>query len=223
MVKTVFSVKRLQIDKANTRIVVIISIAAVVTTFSLVASHALLSQRSYQARVIAEKEKAAAQLVINRQNIERLNDSYRAFIGTSQNIIGGDPNGIGGKNGDNAKIILDALPSKYDFPALTSSLEKLLDDRNFSVENISGTDDELTQAAQSSPNPAPVEIPFQLSVNSNYNSLKSLIEVLELSIRPMHITSLTFSGNNDATQLQINAKTYYQPAKSLDITTKDVR
>lgn len=219
-----FSTKRLQIDKANTRIVVIIALAAMLTTFSLVASNALLSQSSYQARVIAEKENAAAQLVTNRQNVDSLKSAYLAFVGTQENIIGGDSQAVGDKHGDNAKIILDALPSRYDFPALTSSIEKLMDDHNFRVENITGTDDELLQTEQtSSPSPAPVEIPFQLSVSSDYNSLKRLVEVFELSIRPMHITALTFSGNTEATQLVISAKTYYQPARSLDITTKEVR
>ncbi len=201
----------------------IMSLAAVLTTFSLVASNALLSQRSYQARVIADKEKAARQLEDNLQNVKNLRDSYLAFVGTAQNIIGGDPQLNGDRNGDNAKIILDALPSKYDFPALASSLEKLLDERNFSVESIAGTDDELSQTAQTNPNPEHVEIPFELTINSNYSSLKSLTEVFELSIRPIHITALTLSGNNDATRLSISAKTYYQPAKNLDITTKEVR
>lgn len=224
MPKITFSAKRLLINKANNRTVVIISLAAVLTTFSLVASNALLGQRSYQARVIAEKEKAAAQLVDNLTNVKNLRDSYLGFVSTQQNIIGGDSKASSGdRNGDNAKIILDALPSKYDFPALTSSLEKLLDERAFKVESISGTDDELLQSAQTSPTPVAVEIPFELNINSNYNSLKSLIEVFELSIRPMHITALTFSGNNEATRLTISAKTYYQPAKNLDITTKEVK
>lgn len=224
MAKLPISTKRLQIDKANTRIVTIIAVAAILTTFSIVASRALLSQRSYQARVIVEKEKAAKQLKINRENLERLKTSYLAFVSTPQNIIGGDSKTNGEKNGDNAKIILDALPSKYDFPALASSLEKVLDERNFKVESITGTDDELTQAAQtSSPNPTPIEIPFELTVNSDYNSLRSLVEVFELSIRPMNITSLTLSGDNTSAQLGISAKTYYQPAKNVDITKKAVR
>ncbi len=223
MPKITFSAKRLQINKENTRTVAAISLAAILTTFSLVASNALLSQRSYQARVISEKEKAARQLEDNLENIKNLRDSYLVFVGTVQNIIGGDPKLNGDRNGDNAKIILDALPSKYDFPALASSLEKLLDERNFGVESIAGTDDELSQTSQTSPSPLAVEIPFELTVNSNYNSLKSLIEVFELSIRPMHITALTLSGNNEATRLSISAKTYYQPAKNLDITTKEIK
>lgn len=224
MANPAISTKRLQINKANARIVVIIGLAAVLTTFSLVASRALLSQRAYQARVITEKEKAANQLKENRKAVETLRASYTQFIGASQNIIGGNPQGTGDRDGDNAKIILDALPSKYDFPALTTSLENLLLERSFKIDEITGKDDEVAQSSQtSSPNPAPIEIPFEVTVTSNYESLRELLQVFERSIRPFHINSLTFSGDDSATQLIIEANTYYQPAKSLDLTTKDVR
>lgn len=219
-----FSSKHLQINQANARIVIIIALAAVVTTFSIVASRALLSQMSYQNRVATEKELAVAQLKENIAAVDKLKTSYTQFVENSPNIIGGDPKGTGERDGDSAKIILDALPSKYDFPALTSSLEKLMIERNFKVESINGTDDELAQTAQTnSANPVPVEIPFQLTVNSDYNSLLALIQVFEQSIRPLHITSLAFSGADNSTQLTIDALTYYQPAKSIDITMKEVK
>jgi len=219
-----FSTKRLQINKANARIVIIIALAAFVTTFSLVASRALLSQKSYQDRVAKEKQITLNQLKANLKAIDSLKNSYTQFMGTTQNIIGGDPKGTGDRDGDNAKIILDALPSKYDFPALTSSLEKLLIGKNFKVESLTGVDDELVQTAQtSSPNPNPIEIPFQLTVTSSYGSLSTLIQAFQLSTRPLNIKALTFSGEDSATQLIIDASTYYQPAKSLDIKTKDVK
>lgn len=219
-----FSTKRLQISKANARIVAIIALSAFVTTFSLVASRALLSQRAYQERVITEKQNAADQLHENIRAIDNLKNSYAGFVSSSANIIGGDPGGGGDRGGDNAKIILDALPSKYDFPALYSSIEKLLVERNFEVSSFTGTDDELTQAAEAeSTDSSPKEIPFEVTINSDYNSLSTLLPVLERSIRPIHVTSLVFSGEDAATQLVISAKTYYQPAKSLDITTREVR
>lgn len=224
MAKTLFSTKRLQIDRANARIVAILAVAAILTTFSLVASRALLSQRAYQSRVITEKKKAAEQLKQNLGAVDSLKNSYAQFIGQAENIIGGNPAGKGDRDGDNAKIILDALPSKYDFPALTSSLEKILTDRNFMFQGISGVDEELEQAKKmEAKDSQPVEIPFQLSVQSNFDSFATLIRAFELSIRPMHITSLSFSGNDQSTTMQMNAKTYYQPAASLDITTKDVK
>lgn len=224
MGKINLSTKRLQIDKANARIVAVIAAAVFVTIFAIVGSKALLDQRAYQSRVIAEKEIAKAQLKENLEALDSLKQSYERFVTTSENVIGGNPEGEGDRDGDNAKIILDALPSKYDYPALTSSLEKILNDNNFRIDSISGTDDEIAQSEQeSTPDPQPIEMPFEVTVTSEYTKLHSLMQLLEISIRPMHISSLTFSGDDEATQLVIEAHTYYQPAKSLDITTKVVQ
>src|SRR6185436_19057656 len=97
-----------------------------ITVFSLMASRGLLGQRSYQARVINEKGKAVKQLQSNVAATKSLVDSYSNFTSLSSNVLGGNPRGTGDKDGDNGKIVLDSLPSKYDFPALTTSLEKIL-------------------------------------------------------------------------------------------------
>src|SRR5689334_3551565 len=101
--------KRFQIDKANATMVVVTAASSFIVMFSLVASNALLSQRNYQSRVIAQKEKARNTLKNNIAASKTLINSYRAFIGTSQNVIGGDPNGQGDRDGNNAQIVLDAL------------------------------------------------------------------------------------------------------------------
>lgn len=223
MAKLNFSTKRLMISKANSTMVVVTAVAAFVTAFSLVTSRALLSQRSFQSRVIAEKEAAADQLVQNLAAVDSLQQAYQAFVSAPQNAIGGSPDGEADNDGDNAKIVLDALPSKYDFPALASSLEKILVERNFAIDSITGTDDAIAQAGNlSSPVPEPIEIPFEVAVTSNYDSLKALTQVLERSIRPFSITALSFSGSDADVQLTITAKTYYQPEKNLTITTKEI-
>ena len=215
------STKHLQISKANARMVMIVAIAAFVTTFSLVAGQSLIKTRSYQARVIAEKEKAVTQLKANQEAVASLASSYKAFIDQPENIIEGNPAGNGDRDGDNAKIVLDALPSKYDFPALTSSIEKMLADQNYRIESITGTDDEVAQKeTNETGNPEPIEIPFEFGVTSGYSSVKNLLTVLENSIRPFEVVSLGFKGSDNEITLTVNAKTYYQPQKSLSITKK---
>lgn len=223
MARPNISLKQLQVNKANSTIVTTIALASFVVVFSLVASRSLLSQRSYQSRVIKEKEKAAAQLKENVTAVESLTASYAAFVNSSENVLGGNPAGTGDRDGDNARIILDALPSKYDFPALASSLEKILTENSFGIEVISGTDDEINQQNMESPNPAPVEMPFQITVTGSYDSMEKLVSILQRSIRPIQIQTLEFSGSDSAIRLNMNAKTYYQPEKSLMITTKEVR
>ena len=126
MANNPLSSKRLQIDKANASMVAFLAVAAFIAVFSLVASKALLSQRSYQSRVIAEKKKALTQLKTNNQAATELVAAYKSFVAAPENIIAGSASGSGDRDGDNAKIVLDALPSKYDFPALVTSIEKIL-------------------------------------------------------------------------------------------------
>lgn len=224
MAKLPTSSKHLQIDKANTVMIAAVAISSFIVVFSLVASKALLSQRAYQSRVITKKERARDQLKKNLTASDTLITAYKDFVGTSQNALGGNPNGTGDKDGDNAKIILDALPSKYDFPALATSLDKLLSQNGIKINSISGSDQELTQLTQkSSNNPASIEMPFTVDVSSDYGGIQNLIGVLEKSIRPIHVDNISFSGSDNNLNVTINAKTYYQPEKDLSINEEVVR
>jgi hypothetical protein len=224
-----FSTKQLMINKANAQMLIMIAVASVVVVFSLVASRALLSQRGYQASVIAKKETALKQLKVNVEASKKLVNSYTEFEARVKNVIGGDTLGNGERDGDNAKLVLDALPSQYDFPALGASLEKLLTSpTNKSdpviIESISGKDDEINQQnTASSPTPAPVDMPFEITVRGSYTAIQTLVTTLSQSIRPFQIQSIEFSGNDKDLKAKIAAKTFYQPEKSLKIKTQDIK
>jgi Tfp pilus assembly protein PilO len=215
------STKRIKIDKANATIMAFVGTAAFVVAFSLVASKALLSQRSYQARVIGEKTKALKQLKANKAAADQLVASYSSFQGESINILGGNSVGTGEHDGDNAKIVLDALPSKYDFPALATSIEKLIGTA-YKTNSIEGTDDEVNQSQQASDS-QPIEMPFEISVTGNFGSIQDLIGVFQRSIRPIYITKLSLSGSDNNLTAEVSAKTYYQPENKLDITAKEIK
>jgi hypothetical protein len=204
------SFKRLAIDKATKTIMVILVTASILTVFALAGSRALINQLRYQKRVIDAKTAALRQLEDNTQAVNSLQSAYQVFEGEAESIVGTDDK--------NSRIILDALPSKYDFPALTTSLEKLL--TGYKIDNIAGNDDEVAQAL--TPSSQVVEIPFQLGATANYGLIQELIKSFNRSIRPLHILSLELSGNDDELQINVQAKTYYQAAKSLEIGTKDI-
>ena len=191
--------------------------------FSAFASRALLSQRAYQARVITEKQKALTQLEANNKAADELGNSYRQFVSGSVNIIEGSVTGKANKDGDNAKIVLDALPSKYDFPALATSLDKLFTVSGAKIDSITGSDDELNQASKVGSSDGAVEIPFSVGVSGNAEVIQNLFNVLHRSIRPINITQLTFSVNGDSLSVQITAKTYYQPETILKYESKVVQ
>lgn len=216
--------KRVQIDKSQAAIVGIIAGAVFVTIFSLIASRSLFNQANYQRKVIASKEKARDNIEGNVDKVEDLVKSYKDFTSTQTNMLGGNPNGTGEKDGDNARLILDALPSKYDFPAVTSSIEKMVTDRKLKLSEITGTDDEVVQVkVGQSDNPQPVDIPVQFKVKGGIKSVRDLIGTLERSIRPFNTQKLIIEGGGGNMNVTIETKTYYQPEKLLRSRTEDVK
>lgn len=217
--------KRLAISKANAQMVAVVAAASFIAAFSLVAAGTVWSQIRYQARVTTAKNQANQQLKKNIEAYSTLVSHYKDFDSATTNIIGGNANGTGDKDGKNSRIVLDALPSAYDFPGLTSSLEKILTQQGLKVSGITGTDDQINQQNNtSSPTPQPVNIPFTFSVsNTSYASVEQLVASLQQSIRPIQVDSLDVSGSANNMTVTVNAHTYYQPAKSLSITKKVVK
>jgi hypothetical protein len=114
--KMPISVKHVQINKANNMINIVIAAASIVVAFSLFSAKALVGQSSYQHRVIAEKNKASAQLKANVTAANNLKTQYDVFEQANPNIIGGQGGsnpGEGPTDGDNSRIVLDALPSQW--------------------------------------------------------------------------------------------------------------
>lgn len=216
--------KRGLLLKANSTIVIVTSIAAFVIIFLLVASKTLLGQAMYQNRVASQKKVALVQIKTDITTSKSLVSSYNAFNDAPVNIIGGSLVGSGANDGSNSRIVLDALPSSYDFPALVTSLEKVISSRGISIQSIQGVDDEVAQQVnQSSPTPQPIAIPFQIVVKGNYDAIQALIGDFQNSVRPFQILKETISGSEADMTLTITAQTYYQPAKTLNVGSKIVK
>jgi Tfp pilus assembly protein PilO len=211
--------KRKQVDKAQALILGVVIGAAVVTVFCLVVSKSLISQAGYLSRVAGVKQKAVDQLKSNKVAVAKLDASYKSFASQTPNLIGGKSTGNGDRDGDNGRLILDALPSQYDFPALATSLEKLL--AGYTINSISGSDDAVSQEQVS--NSELVDIPFKLDVSTNYAGIQTLTKTFEKSIRPFQIQTLEITGTNGKLEASIGAKTFYQPEKDLKISTKVVK
>lgn len=223
MARVTSSTKRSLITKANSTMVVSTGIAAFLVVFCLVASKTLLSQANYQNRIIGAKKDAVKQLKANITAKDSLVSSYKAFVGTPQNMLGGNPSGTGEQDGDNAKLVLDALPSKYDFPALATSLEKMINSQNLQILGITGTDQEADQSTKATGSPQPVEMPFQVQVSGSYDQIQGLVKLLGQSIRPFQIQTVELGGNQSSMTATISAKTYYQPEKTFKVETKVIK
>jgi predicted regulator of amino acid metabolism with ACT domain len=224
MANNIISTKRIMINKANARIVAYVSVAAFILVFSAVTTKTFISQAAYQNKVIGVKRKAVDQLKADIAATDQLKTAYDAFNSTPQNVLGGNPTGVGPQDGNNAKIVLDALPSSYDFPGLTTSLEALLSSQKVKITSITGTDDEVAQSAnQTSSSPKPVPIPFTTLTTGSYTDAQNVIAAYEKSIRPIQILNLDLSGSQGNLTLSVSAQTYYQPAKSLNISKEVVK
>lgn len=209
------SVKRLAISKDQARIVFTIAAAAAIVAFCLVASRVLISKMNHQGRVIDAKKEARSQLEINLEEVKKLESSYITFESSEESILGNS----GEKN---SRIVLDALPSKYDFAAVLTSIEEILLQGTYAINRLEGVDQEL-DAVQESSEPAPVEIPISISVNTNYLGSQQLVNDLQRSIRPMNIRSISYTGEDNDLTVDIELLTYYQPEKKLDISTEVIK
>jgi hypothetical protein len=216
------------ISKDNTRMVIAVSGAVFVVIFCLFASRALLSQSFYQNKVISEKKDTLKIVEANKDAVSDLEKSYISFATEPVNVIGGNPTGTGSKDGDNAKIVLDSLPDVLDYPALSSSIEKILLDGGYTIQSI-GSDDQVVaisttgeEASESSVS-VPTEIAYPFKVATTPESALSLMQTLESSIRPFSVTDLKIEGASNNLEISIGMKTYYQSSSGLQVGTKVVK
>ncbi len=217
--------KHMQIEQANSRIMLVVAVASVVTIFSLVSAKTLLLQINHQRHIIGARSAAVKQLKKNIEVADSLENYFDAFNSANPNMIGGIANNsaTGPSDGDNARITLDALPSVYDYPALVTSLEKILKTQQLSAISITGTDQSDTQDNKPSVSPKAGPIEIISSGTGNYDAIQNVIKDLERSIRPFDIVKFELQGNETKLQMTATVTTYYQQAKSLDHATKEVK
>lgn len=210
------STKRLQIDKDSKTMIIWVAIAVFIVIFSIISGHSLYTELSYRNRVIAADSTAYNQLKNDVNTSGQLVGSYKDFVDTSTNIIGGSTNNNSQNNGDNAKIILDALPSTYDYPALIASLQSLLGSQGVTINSITGTDSPPGPSSGLNSS-APIAMPFSFSVSGSFQSIQNVVSAFEHSIRPMQFQTVDISGSQSSLTLNVSAQTYFQPAIGFNI------
>lgn len=216
--------KYIQLSRAQQEMLAIIAIAVVVCVFSLVGFKTMLAKGNYQRKVINEKHKIIKQLEANYTAAKSLQTQYDTFAALDPNIIGGKSTGSGNQDGSNPQIVLDALPSKYDAPALASSVEKILNGDSATIRSINVKDDPANNSDIAVPQPAPHALGFSFEASTSFSSAQQIFKDFERSIRPFDVTKLEVTGSDNALIINVNMNTYYQPARSLDLPlTKEVK
>lgn len=213
--------KKAQILQANNIAVIWACVAAFVLAFTAISAYKLIGQIAYQNKVLGAKKTALNQLDANLAARDDLVKAYQVFNGGAQNAIGGNPAGTGERDGNNAKIMLDALPSVYDFPQLATSIESLAVSQNVIITSMTGVDDQVTQSQQmGSAQPQAVAMPFTVAVEGPYAQVQSFVRSLELSIRPIKVTAASFTSGDGKVTAAITAESQYQPARKFQVEKK---
>jgi hypothetical protein len=224
MAQITSTTKRALITKASSTMVIATAIAAFLIVFCAVSSKALITQAFYQDRVISARKQALATIKSDLTARDSLVAAYSSFEGMPQNILGGSSTGAGSNAGDNAQIILDALPSSYDMPAVLTSVEKLATNAGLTINSINAVDNELTQGSvQTSSTPTPVTMPFEVELEGSYAQIQAFVSSLEASIRPFQVQTVQLAADSGSVTATIDAQTFYQPAKNLNITDEVVK
>ena len=196
--------KYIKIDKANQTVVIAVSVTVAVVIFCAVASQSLIKQIKYQNTVISKRQAANKVLDKNLKSVNSLVASYTAFDSTPESIIG---------NSDkSSKVILNALPSKYDFPALATTMDNFFKSTGVSNDGFNGTDEEAT-AVQSSDSPTPIEIAMPISAKGDIAAVQKLFDYINRSIKPIKISTVSISGTDKNLNVSLSGVTYYQPEK----------
>lgn len=217
------------INKDSTKMLIAVSLAVFVVIFCLFAARSLFSQSVYQNKIISEKKAALKVVETNKDAVKNLEASYVSFATEPVNVIGGNPTGTGPRDGDNAKLVLDSLPDQLDYPALSSSIEKILLDGGYTIQSIGGSDSVTsivglaTDTANSGGPTVPQEIPYPFKVSTSPQLALSLIQTLEASIRPFVITNLKIDSGSNNLELTIDMKSFYQAGTTLQVTEKVVQ
>lgn len=237
------SIKHALVDKANTQIFVVVSVAVFIAVFCLFAARSLISQSLYQQRVISAQKEALDTLESNKVTAKEVEQSYISFATEPVNIIGGNPAGTGPRDGDNIKLVLDSLPSEYDYPAVSSSIEKIIVEGGYKIVSVGGKEDS-SQAVPLEATPVATtdatadatvsvettdgatgiasEIPFVFTVESNGENILKLLNTLEKSIRPFYIQSISISATQTGLETEVNIKTFFLPPKGLEVIKKAI-
>lgn len=225
--------KRQQIAKANRMMFLWVAGVSVVVGIAAVMSLFLIQKALFNEEVLAEKAKTASTLEKNNEVVEELQNQIRV-LNTNENLKG---NMVAGET-EPVQVVLDALPAGANSSAFGASLQQRflqadgirLDSLNVEpvreIEVASSRKKSRSSSSRSESGESEYQVQFNFSVSTdagNVAALKDLLVRLERSIRPVVLTNVVVEAQRNRLSLRAEGHTYYQPARSVDLTDKVVR
>jgi hypothetical protein len=207
----------------NNLLIIMILVTVLVIGVTVFAVKFLWADITLDTKVISAKNAANKTLGEDVSNAPKLIDAYHDL-------------------GDKKLILDDALPVTPDYEALITTLENLTQQAGVTVQSIAAVAVPIGSAevaAQSSDPQAattgaasgtssiepPVAQPYKFSVNLNasYAGVQKLLQLIELSTRPMRVTAANFSGSGTEMRVQLQMETYFQAKATLPFGTKEIK
>jgi len=198
-----------------------VTLASVICSVSVVFSIIMIQRILFVNKVIDEKGKSLKVLTVNNTAISNLRTEIQN-LNYDENLISSKA-----QQTDQAiQVILDALPVEANYPALGSSLQRvlLINSQGVQVNSFSVSQLSSTVGVASSKIPGAYEMAFSFSAVGSSSSMVEFLKRLEKSIRVVDSVSYNISGASaDRVSLVFNGVVYYQPVKTLKITEKEVK
>jgi hypothetical protein len=128
--------------------------------------------------------------------------------------------------GPEGAILDDALPTTADFPALIVLLENIATDAGMKLKSVTPAAIGATvpsSAGSLAQTPSPQAYAFTINVDGRFDSLMTLLDHLEKSARPMHVTGLHLSGSGSSLSAEVDLNTYYQAKSELPFSKEQIK
>lgn len=219
--------KRTQIAKANRTMFLWIAGASAIIGCAIVVSVFLTQKLIFNEKVLAEKDKTISILKSNNAIVSELEDEVRV-LDTNAALESVKADGE-----DQAiQVILDALPSEANSLALGASLQNILlanipglTIESLQVTPVSGIESlsSDTTSVDATSEVSENEITFQFAVTGDQAALRQVLTNLERSIRAIDITSLRIESQGSKQLMTIQARAFYEPAKTVQLIDKVVK
>ena len=207
--------KHQQIESTNRTMFTWVAAAAIIISVAIVLSISLFQRMAFNQKVIDKKNQAVSNLKHNNEVVDELRNQAR-LVNTNSSLLETDrPEGA-----QPISVVLDALPAQANSSALGASLQKkLLDGVTIDSLTVDSADE-----GSSSTSAEDGEITFSFSVSSdNPDDIKQVLRRLELSIRTIHVQTLTIEQRGSKINLSVKGVAYYSPEKKVELETKQVR
>jgi hypothetical protein len=200
----------------NNLIIIMLLVTFLVVGITGLAANSLIRAIALNTKVLTKKSAADKQIKADVKNAPNLVEAYKAL-------------------GPQGAILDDALPTFPDFPALLVTFENMSKDAGVFLKEVEPSAVVTPVASTSAPatptgaqvTPSPQTVSYTVGIKgagtNSYQQLRTMLDHIEKSARPMRITGVVVTGSSSSMEAQITLDTYYQDKSQLPIGTEEVK